>query len=418
NDFAERERKRTGLTKLKVNYNKVFGFYIEIPRAAAGKAELPQEYARRQTLVNAERFITPELKEYEDRRLQADSKIAEIEQRIFDELTEKCLECTDAIQRLGRGLSRLDVFNSFAALARSRGYCRPELSDERVLEIREGRHPMVEQALRGTPCIPNDLRMDLDHRTAIVTGPNMAGKSTYLRMAAIIQIMAQTGSFVPAASARLPLVDRLFTRIGAHDERARGNSTFMVEMMETSNILHNVTARSEVILDEIGRGTSTYDGMSIAWSVIEYLHSLCGVKPFVLFATHYHELTDLEKTMPGLFNLSMGVEETDEGVRFLHKIQPGPADRSYGIEVARIAGLPRVVLKRAHEILEKLEQEQRSSGSSPAQFAPSAQVSMFDLSGDAFIEEVASLDPDQLTPRNALDTIYKLVSRARKLRCE
>ena len=418
NDFAERERKRTGLAKLKVNYNKVFGFYIEIPRAAAGKAELPQEYARRQTLVNAERFITPELKEYEDRRLQADSKIAEIEQRIFDELTEKCLECTDAIQRLGRGLSRLDVFNSFAALARSRGYCRPELSDERVLEIREGRHPMVEQALRGTPCIPNDLRMDLDHRTAIVTGPNMAGKSTYLRMAAIIQIMAQTGSFVPAASARLPLVDRLFTRIGAHDELARGNSTFMVEMMETSNILHNVTALSEVILDEIGRGTSTYDGMSIAWSVIEYLHSLCGVKPFVLFATHYHELTDLEKTMPGLFNLSMGVEETDEGVRFLHKIQPGPADRSYGIEVARIAGLPRVVLKRAHEILEKLEQEQRSSGSSPAQFAPSAQVSMFDLSGDAFIEEVASLEPDQLTPRNALDTIYKLVSRARKLRCE
>jgi len=417
-DFAERERERTGLQKLKVNYNRVFGFYIEIPRAAAVKAALPPEYERRQTLVNAERFITPELKEYENRRLQADSRIAEIEQRIFDELSAKCLEFTDEIQRLGRGLSRLDVFNSFAVVARSRGYCRPVLAAERKLEIREGRHPMVEQALRGSPCIPNDLYMDPDHRTAIVTGPNMAGKSTYLRMAAIVQIMAQAGSFVPAASARLPLVDRLFTRIGAHDELARGNSTFMVEMMETSNILHNVTGNSLVILDEIGRGTSTYDGMSIAWSVIEYLHSLCGVKPFVLFATHYHELSELEKSMPGLFNLSMGVEETEDGVRFLHKIRPCPADRSYGIEVARIAGLPRVVLKRAHEILEKLEEDQRTSGSDPSRFAPSAQVSMFDLSGDAFIEEIAAIDPDQLTPKNALDRLYKLVARARKLRCE
>ena len=237
-------------------------------------------------------------------------------------------------------------------------------------------------------------------------------------MAAIVQIMAQAGSFVPAASARLPLVDRLFTRIGAHDELARGNSTFMVEMMETSNILHNVTGNSLVILDEIGRGTSTYDGMSIAWSVIEYLHSLCGVKPFVLFATHYHELSDLEKSTPGLFNLSMGVEETEDGVRFLHKVQLGPADRSYGIEVARIAGLPRVVLKRAHEILEKLEEEQRASGSDPSLFAPSAQVNMFDLSGDAFIEEVAAIDPDQLSPKDALDRLYKLVGRARKLRYE
>lgn len=417
-DFAEREKKRIGLAKLKVGYNKVYGFYIEISRAKAENAEIPPEYVRKQTLVNAERYISPELKEYEERRLQADSKIAEIEQRIFDELTAACLERTDAIQRLGHALSQLDVLNSFARTARERGYCRPEVVEERVLEIREGRHPMVERALRGQPCIPNDLKMDLTRRTAIVTGPNMAGKSTYLRMAAILQIMAQAGSYVPAAFARLPLTDRLFTRIGARDELARGNSTFMVEMMETANILHNVTARSEVILDEIGRGTSTYDGMSIAWSVIEYLHNLCGVQPFVLFATHYHELTDLEKTMPGLFNLSMGVEETDEGVRFLHKIQPGPADRSYGVEVARIAGLPRVVLKRAHEILERLESEPSGGRGDPNRFAPSAQVSMFDLSGDAFIEEVASLEPDQMTPRDALDQIYRLVSRARKLRCE
>ncbi|MGN0838889.1 MAG: DNA mismatch repair protein MutS [Pyramidobacter sp.] len=417
-DFAARERERTGIPKLKVSYNKVFGFYIEISRAALNGVGLPPEYTRKQTLVNAERFITPELKEYEERRLQADSKIAEIEQRIFDDLSAACIEYTDVIQRLGKALARIDVLNCFAAAARERGYCRPELTDERKLEIREGRHPMVEQALRGQPCIPNDLTMDLSRRTALVTGPNMAGKSTYLRMAAILQIMAQAGSFIPAASAVLPLTDRVFTRIGAHDELAKGNSTFMVEMMETSNILHNVTPKSLVILDEIGRGTSTYDGMSIAWAVIEYLHSQCGMKPFVLFATHYHELTELEKNMPGLFNLSMSVEETSEGVRFLHKIQPGPADRSYGIEVARIAGLPRVVLRRAREILEHLEQEQLTGHQDISRFAPSQQVSMFDLSGDAFIEEVASLEPDHMTPRDALDQLYKLVERAKKLRCE
>lgn len=417
-DFLNRERERTGISKLKVGYTKVFGYYIELSRAALNSAKIPPEYMRKQTLVNAERFITPELKEYEERRLQAEAKIAELEQRIFDELTAECLKYTEQIQNLGRALSRLDVYNDLAGIARDRGYCRPKIIEERRIELKEARHPMVEQALRGQPCIPNDLTMDLDHRTAIVTGPNMAGKSTYLRMAAVLQLMAQAGSFLPAASAVLPLTDRLFTRIGAHDELARGKSTFMVEMMETSNILHNVTARSLVILDEIGRGTSTYDGMSIAWAVIEYLHDLCGVKPFVLFATHYHELTGLEATMPGLFNLSMSVEETGEGVRFLHKLRYGPADRSYGIEVARIAGLPRVVLHRAHELLDKLEEEHAPGSGAAAQFAPSAQVSMFDLSGDAFIEEVADIDPDQLTPRDALDRLYKLVSEARKLRCQ
>ncbi len=417
-EFAERERKKTGIQRLKVNYNRVFGFYIEISRAALAGAKPPADYIRKQTLVNAERYITAELKEYEERRLQAESKIADIEERIFNDLTAASLEKTRMIQRLGAALSRLDVLNSFAAIARERSYCRPSVADERVLEIREGRHPMVELALRGQPCIPNNLSMDGAHRTAIVTGPNMAGKSTYLRMAAMVQIMAQAGSYVPASSARLPLVDRLFTRIGARDELARGNSTFMVEMIETSNILHNVTPRSVVILDEIGRGTSTYDGMSIAWAVIEYLHDLCGMRPFVLFATHYHELTDLEKSMEGLFNLSMSVEETDEGVHFLHKIQQGSADRSYGIEVARIAGLPRVVLKRAHEILERLEEEQELNGADKGKFKPSAQIGMFDLEGDAFIEETAALEPDQMTPRDALNCLYKLVSRARKLRCQ
>ncbi|MGI6075730.1 MAG: DNA mismatch repair protein MutS [Pyramidobacter sp.] len=416
--FAARQRERLGISKLKVGYNKVFGYYIEISRAVLNGLKLPEEYTRKQTLVNAERFITPELKEYEERRLHADIKIAEIEQRIFDELTAACLERTAEIQRLGEALARIDVFNSFASTARQRGYRRPEITDQRRLEIHEGRHPMVERALRGQPCIPNDLTMDLSHRTALVTGPNMAGKSTYLRMAAVLQIMAQAGSFIPAASAVLPLTDRVFTRIGAHDELAKGNSTFMVEMMETSNILHNVTPRSLVILDEIGRGTSTYDGMSIAWAVIEFLHSQCGAQPFVLFATHYHELTELEKSMPGLFNLSMTVEESSEGVRFLHKIKDGPADRSYGIEVARIAGLPRKVLKRAREILEHLEQERLSDRRSVGNAVPLQQVSLFDLSGDAFIEEMASLDPDQMSPRQALDEIYRLTARAKKLRCE
>lgn len=417
-EYTARERERTGIGKLKVSYNRVFGFFIEISRAVLKDTHLPEDYVRRQTLVNTERYITPELKEYEERRQQADAKIAEIEQRIFDELASECIERTDAIQRLGRALSRIDVYNSFAAIAHERGYCRPTLTTERRLEIREGRHPTVERALRGQPIIPNDLMMDDAHRTAIVTGPNMAGKSTYLRMAAVIQIMAQAGSYVPAASAELPLTDRLFTRIGAHDELARGNSTFMLEMTETSNILNNITPRSLVILDEIGRGTSTYDGMSIAQSVIEYLHSLCGVRPFVLFATHYHELSRLETAMPGLFNLSMAVEEGAGGVRFLHKIQPRPADRSYGIEVARIAGLPRVVLRRAREILDRLEEEAQSANRGANSLVPSVQVRMFDAPSDAFIEKTASLDPDRMTPRQALDALYKITTQAKKLRCE
>lgn len=415
-EYLEKQRSLTGIPKLKISYNRVFGYCIEISRAAMQSAKIPDGYVRRQTLANSERFITEELKSFEDRRMQADIKIDEIERKIFEELSLACINETASLQLLGGALSRLDVFCSFASLARERNFCRPEVTRERKLEIREGRHPMVELALRPAPCIPNDLTMDLDARTAIVTGPNMAGKSTYLRMVAILQILAQMGSFVPALSAKLPLTDRLFTRIGARDELAKGNSTFMVEMSETANILHNVTNDSLVILDEIGRGTSTYDGMSIAWSVIEYIHTLCGVKPFVLFATHYHELSSLEAKMPGLFNLSMAVEESSDGVKFLHKVQRGAADRSYGIEVARIAGLPRVVLKRARELLEQLEKTTPTSGSDLARFAPSTQVNMFDFSADAFLEEVADIDPDSMSPRDALKTLYKMVERARKLR--
>ncbi len=415
-EFAEKERERTGFNRLKVGYNKIYGYYIEISKALAGGKEIPEDYLRKQTLVNSERYITPELKAYEDRRMQADERILALEDRIFSELVEKCCGCTSLLQTLGQGLSQIDVLASFAAIAIDRDYCRPEIKDGGPMEIQEGRHPVVELALQGRPCIPNDLIMDKERRIALMTGPNMAGKSTYLRMVAMLQIMAQIGSFVPAKSAKLPLIDRLFTRIGARDELSRGNSTFMVEMTETANILHNVTPRSLVILDEIGRGTATYDGMSIAWSVIEYLHDLCGQKPLVLFATHYHELTSLEECLSGLFNVSMAVEEHKDGVRFLHQVRPGPADRSYGIEVARIAGLPRVVLKRAQEILERMEESSPGRNQQSQAFAPSLQIDFLDLQGDALIDELASMEPDGLSPKAALEKLYRLVEQAKKVR--
>lgn len=411
--YLEKERAATGVSKLKVGYNRVFGFYLELSKGAAAEAKLPDRFERRQTLVNGERFITPELKEYEDRRLSAESHIKDIENRIFDELCQAVMDATAALQQTGQALARLDVLASFADVASVGQYCRPVFSPDR-LEIRAGRHPVVEASLRGVPYVPNDLTMDRTRRVGLVTGPNMAGKSTYLRAAAIIQIMAQMGAFVPAEKASLPLVDRLFTRIGARDELSRGNSTFMVEMIETAAILNNATSDSLVILDEVGRGTSTYDGMSIAWAALEYLHGQGGFRPWVLFATHYHELTRLEETLDGLFNLSMAVSEADGEVRFLHHVQEGPADRSYGVEVARLAGLPRVVVRRASELLEKLEGD-APKGRSEA-MKPSIQMELFDLEGDRLIDRLSALRPDDMTPKEALDCLYRLTDEARKLR--
>lgn len=412
-DYLERERRISGIFKMKVTYNKIFGYAIEISKNALLDVTVPEHFERRQTLVNAERFVTPELKDYENRRLQAESRIRDIENRLFDELCLDCRKLTGAIQKVGQALSRLDVLLSLTQVALEGNYCRPRFDSSR-LSIQAGRHPVVEKALRGRPFIPNNFDMSQLHRTAIITGPNMAGKSTYLRTAAIIQIMAQMGAWVPAEDAELPLMDRLFTRIGARDELARGNSTFMVEMVETANILHNVTSRSLVILDEIGRGTSTYDGMSIAWAVLEYLHEQCGQTPWTYFATHYHELSALEESMTGLFNLSMAVDDSGTEVHFLHKVQPGPADRSYGVEVARIAGLPRVVLRRAGELLEKLEAQRADTTGSSVK--PSPQIELFDLEGDRLIDEVAALCPDDFSPRDALEKIYHLVDQARKVR--
>lgn len=352
-----KERERTGIASLKVRYNKVFGYYIEVTRA--NLANVPDDYTRKQTLVNAERFITPELKEWESRILGAEERIKALEHELFTALRSSVAGFTPRVQATADRLASLDALVSLADTAETMGYTRPRVHDGYSIAITEGRHPVVEAMLRDDPSadpfVPNDLTLDEDRRLLILTGPNMAGKSTYLRQNALIVLMAQTGSFVPAAEASIGVVDRIFTRVGASDDLARGQSTFMVEMNETANILNNATARSFIILDEIGRGTSTFDGLSIAWAVAEYVldRSTLGAK--TLFATHYHELTDITLTNEGAKNYNMAVREWNDRVIFLRKVVPGGSNRSYGIQVARLAGLPRPVVERARELLRNLE---------------------------------------------------------------
>ena len=336
------ERQRTGLKTLKVGYNKVFGYYIEISRGAAEKA--PDNYIRKQTLVNAERFITPEMKEYETLVLNAEDRIREIELRLFKEICATLSKSAYKLLKVARALAQVDVLAALAETAALGGYTRPTVHAGSELEIHEGRHPVVEQSLHGNRYIPNDVIFETGETVRVITGPNMSGKSTYLRQTALIVLMAQMGSFVPAGSAKIGLVDRIFTRIGAQDEIHAGQSTFMVEMIETANILHHATPRSLLILDEIGRGTSTYDGVSIAWAVIEFIHNHPHLRAKTLFATHYHELTQLAELLPGVRNYNVAVSEADGKVVFLHKIVPGGADRSYGIHVAQLAGLPSPVV--------------------------------------------------------------------------
>ena len=333
------ERKRTGLKTLKVGYNKIFGYYIEISRGARAE-KAPSNYIRKQTLVNAERFITPEMKEYETLVLNAEDRIREIELRLFKETCAGIGKSASKLLQIARSLAVLDVLSSFAETAALGSYVRPEVHEGSELEIHEGRHPVVEQYLHGDRYIPNDVIFEKGEIVRVITGPNMSGKSTYLRQTALIVLMAQIGSFVPANSARVGLVDRIFTRIGAQDEIHAGQSTFMVEMIEAANILHHATARSLLIMDEIGRGTSTYDGLSIAWGMIEYIHNHPHLRAKTLFATHYHELTQLAELLPGIRNYNVAVSEADGNVVFLHKIVPGGADRPYGIHVAQLAGLP------------------------------------------------------------------------------
>jgi DNA mismatch repair protein MutS len=360
--LQQKEIERTGIASLKVRYNSVFGYYIEITKPNLDK--VPPDYIRKQTIATGERFYTPELKEMEGKILGAEEKAHALEYELFLKIRDQVLQHTAAIQQTATALATLDVLAGLAELARHQNYCRPTVNDNHRIEIIEGRHPVLEQTLLEERFVPNDVLLDnKENQILIITGPNMAGKSTYIRQVALLVLLAHTGSFIPAARATIGLTDRIFSRIGATDDLARGQSTFLVEMNETANILHHATARSLIILDEIGRGTSTFDGLSIAWAVAEYLHNQVGAK--TLFATHYHELTELAATLPRVKNYNVAVREWHDQVVFLHKIVPGGTDKSYGIQVARLAGLPKEVIQRAKEVLANLEEAELSADGKP-----------------------------------------------------
>ncbi len=400
-ELEGKERKRTGIKSLKVSYNKVYGYYIEVTKSNTDR--VPEEYIRKQTLVNAERYITPELKEYETLVLNAEEQIHEIEGRVFAQVCGELAGGAKDLLETARGLAEMDATVSLAETAALNGYHRPQVVDEKCLAITDGRHPVVEKLRLSERFVANDAVMGDDEIIRIITGPNMSGKSTFLRQVALIVLMAQMGSFVPAARAKIGLVDRIFTRIGAQDEIHAGQSTFMVEMIEAANILHNASPRSLLILDEIGRGTSTYDGVSIAWAMVEYIHSHPELKSYTLFATHYHELTELAELLPGVRNYNVAVSESEGRVVFLHKIVPGGADRSYGIHVAQIAGLPKPVIQRANEILRQLES---SAGSTLAQEEVSkGQLTLFP-ENNALLEVFQGLDINTLSPIEALNLLY------------
>ncbi len=405
-----RERERTGITSLKVRFNSVFGYYLEISKSNLHL--VPPDYERRQTLVNAERFTTPELKEYEAKILDAQEKIVEIERRIFVELRAAIAGEARRIRQTALALAEVDVLAAFAHLAALRNYCRPQFDETSDIEIVAGRHPVIEQQefASSERFVPNDLFLNsTTHAILVLTGPNMGGKSTYLRQTALIVILAQMGSFVPAQRARLGIVDRVFTRIGASDNLARGRSTFMVEMTETAAILHTATPRSLILLDEVGRGTATYDGLAIAWAAVEYLHARTRAK--TLFATHYFELTELAEQLSGVKNYHVAVKETGSGIVFLRKVEPGAADRSYGIEVAKLAGLPDEVVRRAREVLAEHENAEAQvsaqlSGESPA--PRTAQLTIFTPLSQPVLEKLRELDPNRLTPLEALNLLAEL----------
>ncbi len=411
----QRERGRTGITSLKVKFNSIFGYYIEVSKPNLHL--VPQDYERKQTLVGAERFTTPELKEYEAKILDAQEKIVEIERRLFTELRTAIAAEAKRIRQTALALAEVDVLSSLAHIAALRNYCRPQFmaaTDNAAgdLEIIEGRHPVIEQqemAGGSERFVPNDLYLNsTTHSILLLTGPNMGGKSTYLRQTALIVILAQMGSFVPARSVRLSVVDRVFTRIGASDNLARGRSTFMVEMTETAAILHTATARSLILLDEVGRGTSTYDGLAIAWAAVEYLHAQVRAK--TLFATHYFELTELAEQLAGVKNYHVSVRETGGGIAFLRRVEPGAADRSYGIEVAKLAGLPNEVITRAREVLTEHESAERelTEHLSPGASPPPTQLTIFTPISQPVLEKLREVDLNRLTPLEALNLLAEL----------
>ncbi len=413
-NLEEKEREETGIKNLRVRYNKVFGYYIEVTNSFLDK--VPDRYQRKQTLTNGERFITPELKEMEDTILGARERLIALEYEIFSGIRNRLAEEVSRIHNTAEILSALDVYASLARVAETEHYVCPSIHEDGIINIKDGRHPVVEKMTGQGKFVPNDCLLDTDqNRISIITGPNMAGKSTYMRQVALIVLMAQMGSFVPAESAHIGLVDRIFTRVGASDDLARNLSTFMVEMTEVANILRNATKNSLLILDEIGRGTSTFDGLSIAWAVVEHISDpkLCGAR--TLFATHYHELTDLEGKLGNVNNYRIAVKESGESIVFLRKIVPGGTDKSYGIQVARLAGVPASVIRRATEIAENLNREKLKVDPSVREAEDNAgvQLSLFDPLPNPVIEELKELDLTNMTPLEALNLLHKLQKEVR-----
>ena len=407
------ERARTGITSLKVRFNRVFGYYIEVSKPNLSR--VPDDYHRKQTIANGERFVTPALKEYERKVLGADERMLEREQELFERLREEVLAHTGSIQAAARSLAAIDVLATLAEVAADAGYARPDVHEGDELVVTEGRHPVVERRVPDG-FVPNDVTLNgTDHQVVVLTGPNMGGKSTYLRQTALVVLLAHAGSFVPARAAAVPIIDRIFARVGAADDIAGGRSTFMMEMEETARILNTSTSRSLVLLDEIGRGTATFDGLSIAWAVAEHLATNRRARPKTLFATHYHELTDLANALPGIANYHVAAREWRDGIVFLHKVEPGRSDRSYGVQVARLAGLPRATVARAKAILSGLERDELSRGGRPAFSAPAsveaAQLGLFEAapaSHERVVRRVREVDVDRLTPIAALGLLAEL----------
>ena len=412
-----RERERTGIKNLKVGYNRVFGYYIEVTKSFYD--QVPYDYVRKQTLANAERFITEELKNLEGRILGAEENATRLEYQLFTEIREKLKQALPVLHNTVSALKTLDCLLGLAQAATENGYTRPQINDEGRYEIAGGRHPVVEMSIGRERFVPNDTLLDQDERVMIITGPNMAGKSTYMRQVALIVLMAHMGSFVPADSADIALTDRIFTRIGASDDLYGGQSTFMVEMTELSNILKFATPRSLLILDEVGRGTSTFDGLSIAWAAVEYIAGeKCGAR--TLFATHYHELSELEGQLPGVVNFRITAKEQGEDVIFLRKIVRGGADRSFGVSVARLAGLPKSLIGRARQIMARLEVDDQQRGNLGKNILDEhktrdRQVGMLDFKPMELTEEIAALDVVSMTPIDALNKLFELNEKAKRI---
>ena len=425
-DLEAKEREKTGIKNLKIKYNKVFGYYLEVTNSF--KDMVPDYFTRKQTLANAERFITPELKELEDVILGAEDKLIVLEYELFREVRQKVADEVVRIQKTAKAVAQIDVFASLATVAEQNNYCRPKLNEKGLIDIKDGRHPVVERMIQNEMFVANDTYLDNgSNRVSIITGPNMAGKSTYMRQSALIVLMAQIGSFVPAKSAKIGIVDRIFTRVGASDDLASGQSTFMVEMSEVANILRNATSNSLLILDEIGRGTSTFDGLSIAWAVVEHISNprLLGAK--TLFATHYHELTELEGKLNSVNNYCIAVKEKGDDIVFLRKIVKGGADKSYGIQVAKLAGVPDNVIERAKEIVEELSNnditeivQNISAEGSSKRSKPKLdevdleQISLLDtMDNDTILNELKELDLGQMTPIEAMNKLYELQNKVK-----